>query len=254
MRNANKEITKKHDHSLTNLLKGALFSLVMMAPILSITVRCGYVMFNKNAYESYYGETINQITLVNTQINNLQAYKNYEYRNELINDSTNSSFTVYPLNNKVNWDGTEIDDVNYFIFYVSGSTPYLAIRKNNTSSNSNHINLSTTQATIKFELDTILYSTTTNTAFNYFYKVEYNNYSFLDNAFTYGIANLKNEAVFNWTKNTALYQPINAMCTGLGITEQAIAIMLTYWSLMTAIYIIFDIVIVLFTKLTHLLN
>ena len=36
-----------------------LYAIVMLLPIFAIGITCGYAMFNKNAFQSYYGETIN---------------------------------------------------------------------------------------------------------------------------------------------------------------------------------------------------
>lgn len=76
------------------------------------------------------------------------------------------------------------------------------------------------------------------------------------NVFYTAVAKLNTQPLFNWTQNTAIYSAINQMTTGLefGTGGNTLALLLTYWSLNIAIYIIFDIVIVLFTKLTHLIN
>ena len=59
--------------------------------------------------------------------------------------------------------------------------------------------------------------------------------------------------LFNWTQNTAVYTGIKAMTDNLQIQTNAIAILLTYWFILTIIYIIVDIVLKLFTTMTHLL-
>ena len=46
----NKKITR---WSLMNIL----FAILVSIPLWSIVVRTGYVLLNKNAYQSYYGET-----------------------------------------------------------------------------------------------------------------------------------------------------------------------------------------------------
>lgn len=67
------------------------------------------------------------------------------------------------------------------------------------------------------------------------------------------ITNLTTKPIFTWTTNTGIYTAINNMCTGLdfGGSANVLSILLTYWALNTGVYIVFDIVIVLFTKLTH---
>lgn len=70
------------------------------------------------------------------------------------------------------------------------------------------------------------------------------------------IDELNNQPIFNWTQQTAIYTAINNMCTGLefGTSGNTLSLLLTYWSLNTAIYIVFDIIIFCFTKITHFLN
>lgn len=73
------------------------------------------------------------------------------------------------------------------------------------------------------------------------------------NVFYEAIDQIGTQPIFNWTTGTAMYTTINGMTTGLdfGSGANVLAILLTYWSLNTAVYIIFDIVIWAFTKLTH---
>ena len=76
------------------------------------------------------------------------------------------------------------------------------------------------------------------------------------NVFYTAVSNMTGNTLFNWTTSTAIYTAINSMLTGLeiGTGTTTLAILLTYWALMTAIYIVFDIIIFCFTKITHLLQ
>lgn len=76
------------------------------------------------------------------------------------------------------------------------------------------------------------------------------------NVFYTAVANMTSNTLFNWTQSTAIYTAFNSMLTGLevGTGTTTLAILLTYWTLMTAIYIVFDIIIFCFTKLTHLIQ
>lgn len=67
------------------------------------------------------------------------------------------------------------------------------------------------------------------------------------------VANLSTKALFNWTENTGIYQAIYGLTNGLEM-QNTIALLLTYWTITTLVYIIFDIVIVIFTKITHIFN
>ena len=75
-------------------------------------------------------------------------------------------------------------------------------------------------------------------------------------AFYNAVDYLSTSTLFAWTTSTGIYSTLLAMCTGLelGTGATAICVLLTYWSLMTAIYIVFDIIIFCFTKLTHLIQ
>ena len=66
------------------------------------------------------------------------------------------------------------------------------------------------------------------------------------------VNNMTTQTLFSWTTGTAIYTAINSMCTGLSIQGGALPILITYWALMIAIYIVFDIIIKLFTTLTHM--
>lgn len=76
------------------------------------------------------------------------------------------------------------------------------------------------------------------------------------NVFYTAVSNMNSSTLFNWTTSTAIYAAINNMLTGLelGTGTTTLAILLTYWALMTAIYIVFDIIIFCFTKITHLIQ
>lgn len=74
-----------------------------------------------------------------------------------------------------------------------------------------------------------------------------------ENVFYLAVSKIATQPIFSWTTNTGIYTPINAMLTGLdfGTGTNVLAVLLTYWSLNAAIYIVFDIIIFMFTKLTH---
>ena len=59
--------------------------------------------------------------------------------------------------------------------------------------------------------------------------------------------------LFNWTENTALYTGIKGMTDNLEIGTPAIAILITYWFILTVIYVIIDIVLKGFTTITHMI-
>lgn len=248
-----KDKSKKHDHKGTKILKLGIFTSVMLAPLFAIGFKCAYATFNKNAYQSYSDKYVEQTIYINaSNINDLYVQdqeitllinKNFSSRsgkigfseisldlNELLN-TTNivyKSFELYTYNS------------NFMYFYDANETQYALYNMRDYF----------TQFTYKVDLTTYnrVLSVNYGTMYTFTYITET-----LDNAFYYAVDQMKDNELFSWTKNTALYTPINAMTSGLGITTDAIAVLLAYWLYITLIYVVFDIVIELFTYLSHLI-
>lgn len=69
------------------------------------------------------------------------------------------------------------------------------------------------------------------------------------------LTNITTKTVFTWTTSTAMFSTISAVLTGLEFgSNNILAILLTYWILNTLIYVLFDIIIDMFVKLTHFLR
>jgi len=239
---------EKHNHKLTDLLKVAIFSIVMMAPFISIGSKMAYVTFNKNAYESYYGETINEYTNSYISNNALTTDKTYYISSSPYQQSIQFFIQVdnlLDLNTNTNYGNAEMriysNANNEVTLQIVNSSEGLSYQKN-----INNI--------AEFSFDFLQYNVTNNFGtYDLFYLRIYNNYSFLDNVFEYAVDQLGTTPVFAWTKNTAIYTPIETMTNGLGFDpdNNTLAILLTYWTLVTAVYVIMDIVLFCFTKLTH---
>lgn len=252
----------KHNHTLTDILKASIFSLVMMAPITAIGVTCAYVVCNKNAYQSYSGTNQNtESIIVVDDIETLDYSKTYKLGNSYLNTSvsaTSSAYiyfdsvnVIYELSNKTlaNVDRMYIyanSNTMYYNFYAGttnityGSSENFLIEVKIRSFNGNETAIN--------NLNTDLSNSST------LYYIEYFNEQQLDNVFYYAIDTMQNNSLFSWTKTTAIYTPVSAMTTGMGIITPAIAVLLVYWLLCTAVYIIIDIVVKGFTWLTHLIG
>ena len=264
-----KQLKGKHDHLLTKLLKVFLFSCVMIAPIVAGTSQMFYSWFNKNAKDSYYGETINQEEYIYTD--NLKIGETYRLTlpsNNLTIHNTNggdrnnfievSNFRVIE-----NTSQNDISSTRYISFWsASNSFTFSTYFFNDISQGSTALfstgNTTTYSVSVSFTIvsKTAVIDTFFNGNDNIFYKVKYNNYSYLDNAFYYGMEKMADSELFGWTKQTGIYTTINTMATGLGVNEanNILAVILSYWTLMTCIYVIFDIIIELFVKITHLIS
>ena len=78
-------------------------------------------------------------------------------------------------------------------------------------------------------------------------------YNYIDNVFEYSFNKLANDNLFNWTENTAVYTGVKAMTDNLQINITVIPMIITYWFLLTVIYVLIDLVIKAFTVLTHMI-
>lgn len=251
-----KNENEKHDHKWTKLLKVVIFACMMLAPLFAIGVKCAYVTFNKNAYLSYGGININK-----KQINDIEQIDYttmYYFDSKIVNENPNTTgnqmwFRYQIVDNENYTNTTNIDIQSSNLVYINNNNNY-GIAYNNTTILGN---INTNQrVTFNFYLTTLVNDN--QTTIDYFKTIfktigtprEYT----LDNTFYYAVDQMKDNELFNWTQNTAIYNGVNAVTTGLGITTEAIPILLVYWILLTLIYVIFDIVIETFTWLTHLFS
>lgn len=248
----------KHDHKGTKALKLSIFFTLMLAPFLAVLFKCAYVTFNKNAKDSYYGETINEAQF--TAISNNEVEQNKLVRYTSTNLSTlfsqNSSITINHLDNIQLTDGTsqtEIlnankDNINLLVFANNGTTnPYISFRNGNDTI----LNLALQTRFTQFDF---IPTTTQNVVSDVASLLEYvtfNKDSYLDNAFYYAIDEAMESPYFAWARTSALYTATSGLTNGMGITTQAIPTLIVYWLILTAIYIIIDIVVESFTYITH---
>ena len=240
----------KHNHSLTDLLKILIFAILMLAPIGAVATRCMYVICNKNAYQSYYGETINEEIDTTIQPNEMVTNTEYLMTTNTTTYDFVSNYIYITCNYLYNYNNdTEYTDFD--MIQINGNTAnYLALYNNGNYVRAWQLN-ATTIYKFKFlynggtRIDTIPYT---------IQKQEFNKNSYLDNVFEYSVNELENSQLFNWTENTAVYTGVKAMTTQLQITGNVIPILITYWFLLTIIYVIIDIVLKLFTVLTHMIG
>lgn len=280
----------KHNHTLTDILKASIFSLVMMAPVTAIGVTCAYVVCNKNAYQSYSGTNTdnsyqrnNLINETNTnnvvRVSELVEGNYYTFNGVLVDDIIFHQDTEIDLELVKGDLHYELDDTNDVIIDDIATPLYNSpwyIRISYYGISMSHagditVYVENIQELIPYDNQLVIVKC------NYFYdddsisflsKVDLSNYDddiglytyqlkasgTLDNVFYYAVDTMQNNTLFSWTKTTAIYTPVNAMTTGMGINTPAIAVLLVYWLLCTAVYIIIDIVVKGFTWLTHLIG
>lgn len=237
----------KHNHSLTDLLKVFIFSILMLLPFLSVLTRCMYVTFNKNAYQSYSGENIPPTENINIKAQNL-INNNYYYFQNFENVQTGNSYYFYYISE------CEVEpNATRFRYYINGDTLVKYIQFFNGDTTISYTPI--TNVIGKSFLFISYANTPQETDYMYninaFYQIKYNEFNKIDNVFEYSFQKMSQDDMFNWTQNTALYSGINAMTTNLQIQTNVIAILLTYWTILTIVYVIIDIVLKCFTLLTH---
>ena len=227
-----------HDHLLTKWLKVIIFAILMLAPIFSVAIRCAYVVCNKNAYQSYSGYNIETNNELATSIESSLNYESYfyNYTGNLSTDNTTAQTWYEGNKNNIAYISITAQRIYFYdnnfttldYWGLSSSTPYAITftALNNSALRNNDI----------------IYRV---------YQQQVGNS--LDNVFDYSVNELKNDQLFNWTQNTGIYTGVNAMTTGLGLTDGTIAILITYWTLLSIIYVIIDIVLEGFVALTHMI-
>lgn len=247
----------KHDHTLTSILKFAIFSLIMLAPIFSVASRCLYVICNKNAKDSYSGKQNDvyetSITMSDVRLNNIYHFSSVPTYTETSNQS--SGYIIYE--NITNIETTNLTlknalETGYsFQYYarVDQRQIYVYDSENNTITAQS---VFTQTCTFDFQLKGFSEYSFPNTIKSFSILKETNN-SYMDNTFEYSLSQLEQSSYYNWATNLGIYTPIHNMTSGLG-AHDIVALLLAYWSIYTAIYIVFDIIIACFVKITHLLQ
>lgn len=228
----------KHNHSLTDLLKILLFSILMLAPFTSVAVRSLYVICNKNAYQSY-----SNTTEVKTYLNYDSVIGNTYIMNWVDNNNgmTNNTTQIIP----------------YQSITITAPTGAVKFRYGN-SKTLQFYDVNDTNLGSQTNITSFSYVANSNTSLQtqpwFNRQLVLTQKTSLDNVFEYSIKQLEQSNLFNWTKNTAIYSGIQEMTTQLGVTGQTIPVILTYWALLTIIYVIIDIILKCFTILTHMLG
>lgn len=181
----------KHNHSLTDLLKILLFTILMLAPVSMIATKCLYVICNKNAYESYSNNYVEKLTQVNST-NLINEYAEYQ-----VNYSANNgnSATIYVndtnLYDYIDTNNKTIDSIAFV------NETYARINLNFTDSTSLRVN-NWNDITNSFyiTMKSTTFDFTTQLTHANLYLITYQNEK-LDNVFQYSVNQLEESTLFN---------------------------------------------------------
>lgn len=234
----NKEDKKGKENNIGKII----YCFLLFAPLFSILTTSLYVVFNKNAKDSYYGETINEQNNEYVQINDLNVNEHY-YCQTKLTESFNGHLFMNVTNMNLTYNGTDYTNITSQLRFTNNSNngrPYLQI-----VSLERFIYLDENTINFDFIYNDAIEKTGTTTYENWFYKVIYNKYSFLDNSWEYGIYKTEESNIYNWAKNTGTYTVLHNTTTLLGITNTFTPMLMAYWLLISVIYFIFDIALIL---------
>ena len=223
----------------TNFMR-LIYATLLALPFVAILSRVIYVQSNKNAYQSYDGETMENIITANSplQINT----KYYMYTNE--DEELTNVNVLMPINNLEVIESTDATLLNWVRSHTVDALGIYNNGQNNAyfqfkeGTNYNNVNIKTN--TLRF---TFYVSEITNFDSNYISRITYNSYedfTTLDNVFEYSVNkfiennNFGKINLFQWTTNLFFdSNVVNNMYVGF------INWYLNYTLLVSATYILF---------------
>lgn len=267
----------KHDHTATKKIKAWLFAIMLLLPFLFLLPTGLYYGLNQNAqlsertvttnnYYSYSGfnedityefDELQPYTFYDLNFNFGNANLDFDFDYIIIGETI--SYTEIYANNNGNQPNIKYDYQNQLLeistndnyYYYENITPqsywieiYFAVNETQIDNYLNFTQNINSYTIMGIELDYLIPNGTNST-------------TTYTNDISTSIINAWNSTwqnpLFSWTNYSPFYAPMQSFTNVFGINDMQIANVLTYLATITAIYIVFDIVIELFTYLTHLI-
>lgn len=255
----------KHDHTLTNIIKVCIFALFLILPFLVFLPTGLYYAFNEHAVN----ETTTEVDI------------HYKYQTNEVNSVDDLIVgNIYHINKQ---NITEYGDIA-ICKYIGGQrySNQLKIQFDNDGTSILRLIDSQTWNIVVYTGVTYQNTYTLNSNdiyFTYYDNINVDYLPFIDNNIDPYFDTIENVVItedvnqsitssmnnawqdtwetplFNWTDNQNFGFTIKAFTNVFGISEESkITNYLTYILTLTAIYVVFDIVLEIFTKLTHIFN
>ena len=271
----------KHDHKLTDIIKVAIFALFLILPILVFLPNCLYYGFNEHA-------TNTETTTINYKYesNEVNSYDDfvlgniYEVDNlYLTNDSFQFRLYIYKCSYlSLNGNGISTDDYGFEYFDINDASFVIDFDENvswfeiyfsggffsysfTTDDEIEFTDLvfgiqDNLEGFIDFNEASGTHATDYRyTDYNVIKSVEVNTDDTITDKVATAWGRMWETPMLSWTDTNTFKFTINAFVNVFGITQESyLANYLTYILVITCIYLIFDIVLTLTTKLTHLIN
>lgn len=252
----------KHDHKATKKLKAWLFGIMLLLPFLFMLPTGLYYGLNQNAQLSERTEQ-QPIYYESNEVNSFDDLINgniYTWNDNYTLTTSNNTITLLTLENieqLITEYGFIYDVDGICTIVVNNYASFLVY----TYTNYNQFyNINSTY--FQFVLKAVNNTTFDTSLYTHIIKTdrqlvkEYLPITYTNDIST-SIINAWNSTwqnpLFSWTNNTFITTTINNFTSGFGITADTyISNLITYIAILTAVYVIFDIIIELFTKLTHI--
>lgn len=267
----------KHDHTLTDIIKVGIFALFLILPILVFLPNCLYYGFNEHAtntetttinykYQSNEVNTLNDLVIGN--LYHLDSLNIQYSQDTTLNFSLNIvsglfddfEYTDEPL---YDYDFTNYEVLGNLFLSIDSDNLYIQFQNNSLVAISfNYVNITDVIFSISYQNDNSFNDYLVHndilpsyTDFNVIESVSVNTDDTITDKVAYAWQRMWETPMLNWTNNNSFKFTINAFTNVFGITpESKMANYLTYLLVITCIYLVFDIVLTLTTKLTHLIN
>lgn len=214
--------------------------LLVCLPLIYIAVSSAYVIFNKNAKDSYYGETINETSYTPLDLTDMILDQEYYFNFNLVPQQSVASDTVDISASDITFvkSATTYTYSSATIrFYVTSAGNLLLQSYDGTSAISG--NLSTDMISISFTyLGFRANNATTRTLLNnYLYERDYNQYSFLSNVLPYSMSEF-NKLGFGKLDFTSWFTNIFMNGNTNNVYVQFVNSYLNYFLLVEVVYFI----------------
>lgn len=262
----------KHDHTATKKIKAWLFAIMLLLPFLFLIPTGLYYGLNQNAQLSETTITNNNyynlsITLENDNMysaddmleNTIYQLNIDDYDNQVPYIYLADLKYVQPIGGADDISNSLVDDYQFEFDMTNGFIKFITPNYQYTFYN-NRI-----EFYLVFDSNTQGMNTLYGISFDYVYAYGTdllvpsgeNTTTTNTNDISTSIINAWNSTwqnpLFSWTSYSPFYAPMQNFTNVFGINDMQIANVLTYFATITAIYIVFDIIIELFTYLTHLI-
>jgi len=242
MKSRNKKECKGKESTIGKIIYGFL----LFMPLLAIAVTCAYVIFNKNAYQSYEGYNKQSTSTLATSIQSGLDYSIITNSTIANNTGTDNQIEVSNLsfftsdNGYQNTFNTNKDNIKYIQLRGNYNPSRLYLFDDTNT----QITYFTTNVTMTFNFTALSNSGITNN--NYFYLItQQQTGNSLSNVFYYSIEKVEQSPLFSWAKDSVIYTGMNNTCNALSITNTFVPLMMTYWLIISVIYFLYDIILII---------